>query len=60
VQEGLALGFSERAVLDGWLWLRLQYPDALPVQPLPGSTQQERLDNLRNLWQDDSSGQPDP
>jgi hypothetical protein len=60
VQEGLALGFSERAVLDGWLWLRLQYPDALPVQPLPGSTQQERLDTLRNLWQDDSSGQPDP
>lgn len=53
VQEGLALGFSERPVLDGWLWLRLQYPDASPVQPLPGITQQERLDSLRNLWQND-------
>jgi len=53
VQEGLALGFSERPVLDGWLWLRLQYPGALPAQPLPGLTQQERLDNLRNRWQSD-------
>lgn len=53
VQEGLALGFSERPVLDGWLWLRLQYPGALPVQPLAGRTQQERLDSLRNLWQSD-------
>ncbi|MHC8398774.1 DUF4123 domain-containing protein [Pseudomonas sp. MDT1-17] len=53
VQEGLALGFSERRVLDGWLWLRLQYPGAFPALPLPGFTQQERLDNLRNLWQND-------
>ena len=51
--EGLALGFSERPVLDGWLWLRLQYPGAVPEQPLPGSTQQERLDSLRNRWQND-------
>lgn len=53
VQEGLALGFSERPVLDGWLWLRLQYPRALVVQPLSGLTQQERLDSLRNRWQND-------
>jgi hypothetical protein len=51
VQEGLALGFSERPVLDGWLWLRLQFPlGQLPVA-LPGLTQQERLDNLRTHWQ---------
>ena len=55
LQEGLALGFSERAVLDGWLWLRLQYPNATPTQPLAGRTQQERLDSLRNRWQ---NGQP--
>jgi hypothetical protein len=30
VQQGLALGFSERTVLDGWLWLRLQHPRAVP------------------------------
>lgn len=53
VQEGLTLGFSERAVLDGWLWLRLQHPDAVPVQPLSGLTQQERLDGLRQLWQNE-------
>ena len=53
VQEGLALGFSERPVLDGWLWLRLQYPRASPVPPLSGLTQQERLDSLRNRWQND-------
>ena len=53
VQEGLALGFSERSVLDGWIWLRLQYPDAVTVQPLSGRTQQERLDSLRSLWQND-------
>ena len=55
VQEGLALGFSERPVLDGWLWLRLQYPQALVVQPLSGLTQQERLDSLRNRWQNDQN-----
>ena len=53
VQEGLALGFSERPVLDGWLWLRLQYPRASLVPPLSGLTQQERLDSLRNRWQND-------
>nr|WP_095056270.1 DUF4123 domain-containing protein [Pseudomonas sp. Irchel s3f7] len=53
LQEGLVLGFSERAVLDDWLWLRLQHPDAVPEPPLSGLTQQERLDNLRRLWQRD-------
>ncbi|SED31500.1 DUF4123 domain-containing protein [Pseudomonas migulae] len=53
VQEGLMLGFSERPVLDGWLWLRLQNPRALLVQPLSGLTQQERLDSLRKRWQND-------
>jgi hypothetical protein len=52
LQEGLTLGFSERAVLDGWLWLRLQYPEAVPDLPLPGVTQKERLERLRNRWQD--------
>jgi hypothetical protein len=51
VQEGLALGFNERAVLDGWIWLRLQYPEARPVHSLAGRTQQERLDSLRLWWQ---------
>jgi hypothetical protein len=51
LQEGLALGFSERPVLDGWLWLRLQYPGAVLERPLSGATQQERLDNLRRRWQ---------
>jgi hypothetical protein len=50
LQEGLALGFSERPVLDGWLWLRLQHPGAVPGR-LQGRTQQERLDSLRNHWQ---------
>lgn len=53
VQEGLVLGFSERPVLDGWLWLRLQYPRACVGPSLPGLTQQERLDNLRQRWQPD-------
>lgn len=53
LQEGLALGFSERPVLDGWLWLRLQHPDAVAESPLSGRTQQERLDSLRNRWQND-------
>lgn len=54
LEEGLALGFNQRAVLDGWLWLRLQYPDAPLVQPLAGLTQQERLEALRGRWQTDS------
>ncbi|WPN47796.1 DUF4123 domain-containing protein [Pseudomonas sp. P8_241] len=53
LQEGLALGFSQRAVLDDWLTLRLQHPGAVSVQPLTGRTQQERLDHLRRLWQRD-------
>lgn len=55
VQEGLALDFSERPVLDEWLWLRLQHPGAVLVQPLAGTTQQERLDGLRNVWQNGQS-----
>lgn len=51
VQEGLALDFSERPLLDDWLWLRLQHPGAVLVQPLMGATQQERLDGLRDAWQ---------
>jgi Domain of unknown function (DUF4123) len=55
VQEGLEQGFSESAVLDGWLRLRLQYPSATPEEHLPGRTQQERLDSLRNRWQNHRS-----
>lgn len=55
LQEGLALGFSERPVLDGWLWLRLQHPQAALVLPLAGITQQERLDSLSRRWQDDAA-----
>jgi hypothetical protein len=53
LQQGLALGFTERAVLDDWLWLRLQYPDARPVPELAGASQWERLDHLRRLWKND-------
>ena len=54
-QQGMALGFTERAVLDGWLWLRLQHQRAVLV-PLPGGlTQQERLDHLRRHWQNDKT-----
>ncbi|WP_085582682.1 MULTISPECIES: DUF4123 domain-containing protein [unclassified Pseudomonas] len=53
VQEGLGLGFSERAVLDGWLWLRLQHPRAPLVPPPAGLTPQQRLDHLHRLWQRD-------
>ena len=55
LQEGLALGFSDRPVLDGWLWLRLQHPTAQLVLPLEGLTQQERLDSLSQRWQDDQA-----
>jgi hypothetical protein len=61
LKEGLALGFSERPVLDGWLWLRLQHPGAKPELPLSGATQQARLDSLRTLWQNDQPNEdPDP
>lgn len=53
VQEGLALGFSQRPVLDGWLWLRLQHPRSSVGPPVSGQTPQERLDNLRKRWQND-------
>ncbi|MBC3270572.1 MULTISPECIES: DUF4123 domain-containing protein [Pseudomonas] len=49
-QQGLALGFSDRAILDGWLWLRLLHPRAVLVPPPPGLTQQERLDHVRRQW----------
>nr|WP_256214711.1 DUF4123 domain-containing protein [Pseudomonas sp. H1h] len=53
VQEGLTLGFRDRTVLDGWLWLRLQHPRAeLPGVP-DGLTQQERLNHVRRRWQTD-------
>jgi len=55
LQEGLAHGFTERPVLDGWLRLRLQHPLGRIVQPLAGQTQQERLDNLRDRWQNNQS-----
>ncbi|WP_438300584.1 DUF4123 domain-containing protein [Pseudomonas sp. NMS19W] len=50
-EQGLSLGFSERAVLDDWLWLRLQHPRAVLVQPPPGLTQRARLDHVRRRWQ---------
>lgn len=53
LQQGLALGFTEQAVLDDWLWLRLQYPNAQPVSGLMGESPRERLEQLRRLWQDD-------
>lgn len=53
LEHGLALGFTEREVLDGWLWLRLQNPDARSVPELKGDSQHERLDYLRRLWQGD-------
>ncbi|WP_426206061.1 DUF4123 domain-containing protein [Pseudomonas sp. TWP3-1] len=51
LQQGQALGFSERAVLDDWLWLRLQHPRALLVQPPSGLSQAQRLEYLRQHWQ---------
>lgn len=53
VQQGLALGFSDRGVLDGWLWLRLLHPRAVLVPPPAGLTQQEGLDHVRRQWQND-------
>ena len=53
VQQGLALGFSDRTVLEGWLWLRLQHPRAVLVPPPQDLTQQERLDHLRRQWRSD-------
>lgn len=55
VQQGLALGFSDRTVLDGWLWLRLLHPRAVLVPPPLGLTQQERLDHVRRQWGNDHS-----
>ncbi|WP_242208437.1 MULTISPECIES: DUF4123 domain-containing protein [unclassified Pseudomonas] len=53
VQQGLALGFSDRTVLDGWLWLRLLHPRAVLVPPPVGLTQQQRLDHVRRQWRGD-------
>lgn len=55
LQEGLALGFSERPVLDEWLWLRLQYPAHPPARTLPGLTPREHLECLRYLWQNNKT-----
>jgi hypothetical protein len=55
VQQGLALGFSDRTVLDGWLWLRLLHPRAVLVPPPVGLTQQQRLDHVRRQWHGDQS-----
>lgn len=53
VQQGLALGFRERMLLDDWLWLRLQHPRA-PLLPAPdGLSASARLEQLRRLWQRD-------
>lgn len=52
-EQGTSLGFSERAVLDDWLWLRLQHPGAVLMQPPPGLTQRERFDHVRRRWQND-------
>ncbi|SEM89240.1 protein of unknown function [Pseudomonas sp. ok272] len=54
VQEGLAHGFNESRVLDGWLRLRLRYPSGRLDESLPGDTQQEQLDSLRGRWQRDN------
>lgn len=53
LQQGLTLGFTDRAVLDDWLWLRLQYPHAGPVPRLVGASQRERLEHLLRLWRMD-------
>ena len=53
LQEGLEQGFTQPAVLDGWLRLRLQYPTATLLATLAGHTQQERLDSLRQHWRND-------
>lgn len=55
LQQGQALGFSERAVLDDWLWLRLQHPRAVLVQPPSGLSQSQRLEFLRHYWQNDQT-----
>jgi hypothetical protein len=54
-QQGLALGFSDRSVLDDWLWLRLLHPRAVLVPPPLGLTQKERLEHVRRQWRDDQS-----
>ncbi|MHA3738019.1 DUF4123 domain-containing protein [Pseudomonas sp. Eth.TT006] len=53
VQQGLALGFREKTLLDDWLWLRLQHPRA-PLPPVPdGLSAAARLARLRQVWQPD-------
>ncbi|MDO7898424.1 DUF4123 domain-containing protein [Pseudomonas citrulli] len=53
LQEGLALGFTEQALLDDWLWLRLQHPSARPVPRAAGGSPRDYLDQLRRSWQGD-------
>src|SRR3546814_7026071 len=48
LQQGLQLGFTERSVLDDWLWLRLQYPNARPVPGLIGASPRDRKSTRPN------------
>ncbi|WP_338526347.1 DUF4123 domain-containing protein [Pseudomonas batumici] len=50
VQEGIAQGFREYGVLDGWLHLRAEYPVAPIPTSLLGDSPVERLENLRRTW----------
>lgn len=50
-QEGLKHGFSEIAMLDGWLRLRLRHPAASVPEWLDGGTPRERLEQLRHAWE---------
>ncbi|MGA8138426.1 MAG: DUF4123 domain-containing protein [Pseudomonas gingeri] len=50
VQEGIAQGFREYGLLDGWLHLRAEYPAASIPACLAGDSPGERLENLRQAW----------
>ena len=50
VQEGIAQGFFEYGLLDGWLHLRAEYPAAPIPTDIPGASPVERLENLRRVW----------
>ncbi|WP_248804512.1 DUF4123 domain-containing protein [Pseudomonas sp. MWU13-2100] len=50
VQEGIAQGFREYGLLDGWLHLRAEYPAAAIPAGLRGDSPVERLENLRRVW----------
>lgn len=51
LQEGLKHGFSDNAMLDGWLRLRLRHPTASVPEWLDGSTPHARLEQLRHAWE---------